>query len=333
MSSASASFRRVAVTVLLLFLPASTFADVFRHADLHLRAGNQPGSYELTARLPDSLRNAGALQWPAGCQQTEARQVDQAGRVMLVVRALCTQPLDRAAVIKAPWPLDGVRLSIGGEGLESGLMLRSSGGVVEIPFGVIQASPRRFLEIAPGMLWQGLLHIWLGWDHLAFVMCLCMLSRGWRLVGLVTAFTVGHSVSLGLAFFGVLRLPIAPVEALIALSIVWMAREALLARTAAPESGSQARGTMVVVAFGLLHGLGFASALDELGIERAERWASLLFFNIGVEVGQVLFVLAVTALFAALRPPRLQRALRQMTLYSAGIVGVFWLGERVASFS
>lgn len=325
-------FRCVALTMLLL-LPASASADVFRHADLHLQAGNEPGSFELTARLPDSLRDAGALQWPAGCQQTDSRQVDQAGRVMLVVRALCTQPLDRAAVITAPWPLDAVRLSIGGDGVESQLTLRSTGDVIEIPFGTIHAGPRHFLEIAPGMLRHGVLHIWLGWDHLAFVMCLCMLSGGWRLVGLVTAFTLGHSVSLGLAFFGVLRLPIAPVEALIALSIVWMAREALLAPTAAAESGSGARSTMVVVAFGLLHGLGFASALDELGIERVERWASLLFFNIGVEIGQVLFVLAVTALFAVLRPPRLRLALRQMALYSAGIVGVFWLGERVASFS
>ncbi len=323
---------RCVVLTLLLLLPASALADVFRHAEAHLEAGNEPGSFVLTARLPASLRDAGAVQWPAGCQQTDSRQVEQAGQVMLVVRARCTQPMDRAVVIKAPWPLDAVRLSIGGDGVESMLTLRPSGDVIQIPFGVIEAGPRGFLELAPGMLLQGVLHIWSGWDHLAFVLCLCMLSRAWRLVGLVTAFTLGHSVSLGLAFFGVLRVPIAPVEALIALSIVWMAREAVLSRTAAPESGSQARGTVVVVAFGLLHGLGFASALEDLGIARAERWASLLFFNIGVEIGQVLFVLAVTALFAALRPPRLRLAVRGMALYSAGIVGVFWLGERVASF-
>lgn len=325
-------FRRVVVAMLLL-LPASALADVFRHAEVHLQAGTEPGSFELTARLPDSLRDAGPLQWPAGCQQTNSRQVEQGGRVTLMVRALCAQPLDRSAVIKTPWRLDAVRLSLGRERPEPGSALRSSGGVIEIPFGASQAGPRPVLDIAPGMLWQGLLHIWLGWDHLAFVMCLCMLSRGWRLVGLITAFTVGHSVSLGLAFFGVLSLPVAPVEALIALSIVWMAREALLARTAAAESESHARGTTVVVVFGLLHGLGFASALSELGIQPAERWPSLLFFNIGVEMGQVLFVLAVTALFAALRPPRLRQALRLTALYCAGIVGVFWLGERIASFS
>lgn len=321
------------VLTLLLLLPAGAFADVFRHADLQLQAGNEPGSVELTARLPDSLRDAGALQWPAGCQQIESRQEDQADRVLLVVRARCTQPLDRAAIIRAPWPLDGARLGMGGEGAAPALTLRPRDGVIEIPFGAIRTGPRPFLEIAPGMLWQGLLHIWKGWDHLAFVLCLCMLSRGRRLVGLVTAFTVGHSVSLGLAFFGVLRLPIAPVEAMIALSIVWMAREGLLARTVDPDSGFHGRGTVVVVVFGLLHGLGFASALGDLGITRGERWASLLFFNIGVEIGQVLFVVAVTALFAVLRPPRLQLALRTTALYCAGIVGVFWLGERVAGFS
>lgn len=324
--------RNVVLSILLL-LPGAASADVFRYADLHLQPGEEPGTFELTARLPDSLRDPGPLQWPAGCEQTDLRQVDQGDRVMLMVRARCTEPLDRAAVIKAPWPLDGARLTLGGEGVETGLTLGPSGGVIEIPFGAIQAGPSGWLEVAPGMLWQGVLHIGFGWDHLAFVMCLCMLSSGLRLLGLLTAFTLGHSVSLGLAFFGVLRLPIAPVEALIALSIVWMAREALLAPGAVPGSGSPARGMTVVVAFGLLHGLGFASALDELGIESAERWPALVFFNLGVEIGQVLFVLALTGLLAVLRPPRLRLALRQVALYSAGIVGVFWLGERVAMFS
>jgi hypothetical protein len=126
---------------------------------------------------------------------------------------------------------------------------------------------------------------------------------------------------------------IAPVEALIALSIVLVARGALLARTAARESASITRAALIVVTFGLIHGLGFASALGKLGIERAERWAALVFFNIGVEIGQVLFVLALVGLFAVLRPPRLRLALRSLALYCAGITGVFWLGERIAGFS
>jgi hypothetical protein len=317
----------------LLLLPGVAWGDVFRFADLHLQVGHDPGSIELTARLPDSLRDAGPLQWPPGCQQTDARQVDMAGRVLLMVRARCTLPLDRGAIIGAPWPLDGARLSIDRDGVASRQTLRPSGDVIEIPFGAIQAGDRSWVEMAPVMLWQGMLHIWLGWDHLAFVLCLCMLSRGWRLLGLVTAFTLGHSVSLGLAFFGVLRIPIAPVEALIALSIVLVAREALLTRTAARESASITRAALIVVTFGLIHGLGFASALGELGIERAERWAALVFFNIGVEIGQVLFVLALVGLFAVLRPPRLRLALRSLALYCAGITGVFWLGERIAGFS
>lgn len=321
------------VLAMLLLLPSAVFADVLRYADLHLQAGEEPGSYELTARLPDSLRDPGALQWPAGCTQTDLRQLDQGGRVMLMARARCTKPPGRGAVIKAPWPLDGARLSMGGDGAQSGLTIRPSNNVIEIPFGISQVGPRRWPETARAMLSQGVLHIGLGWDHLAFVLCLCMRSRGRRLVGLVTAFTLGHSISLGLAFFGVLRVPIAPVEALIALSIVWMARDALLARTDAAESESLARSAMVVMTFGLLHGLGLASALADIGVERAERWAALVFFNLGVEIGQVLFVLVVTALFAVLRTPRQRLVIRQIALYSAGIVGVFWLGERIASFS
>lgn len=324
---------RCGLWILLLALPGSAAADVFRTADLHLQAGSEAGSIELTARLPEALRDADPVQWPPGCIQTDSRQINLAGRVLLMVRAICTQAPDRAAVIKAPWALDGARLSLDSQGVVSRLALRPSAGGMEIPFGIIQAGERGWLEMAPAMLWQGMLHIWIGWDHLAFVLCLCMLCRGWRLLGLVTAFTLGHSVSLGLAFFDVLRLPIAPVEALIALSIVLMAREALLVRTANPGSESIIRATLMVVAFGLIHGLGFASALGELGIAQAERWPALVFFNLGVEIGQVLFVLTLLGLFAALRPPRLRLALRSVALYAAGITGVFWLVERVAGFS
>jgi hypothetical protein len=323
------------VLAVVLLLSGNACADVFRHADLHLRAGDEPGSIELTARLPESLRDAGALQWPPGCRQTSARQTDLAGRVLLAVRAQCTQPLERAATITAPWPLDGARLSIDIEGddHDARLTLRPNGEVLEIPFGVIEADTRGWLALAPEMIRQGVLHIGFGWDHLAFVLCLCMLTRGWRLFGLVTAFTLGHSVSLGLAFFEVLRVPIAPVEALIALSIVFMAREALLARGATAEPAPVARAMLVVVVFGLVHGLGFASALGELGIGHAERWPALVFFNLGVEVGQVLFVMVVTGLFALLRPPRVQFALRGVALHGAGMTGVFWLGQRLVDLA
>ena len=317
----------------LLALPGGASADVFRTADLHLQAGSEPGSIELTARLPDTERNAGTLQWPRGCRQTESRQVDLAGRVLLVVRAVCTQAADRGAVIKAPWTLDGARLSLDRHGAVSSMTLVPGVEGIAIPLGAMQVEERGWLEMAPAMLWQGMVHIWFGWDHLAFVLCLCMLCRGWRLLGLVTAFTLGHSVSLGLAFFDVLRLPVAPVEALIALSIVLVAREAQLAPTAAPRSASTTRAALMVVIFGLVHGLGFASALGELGIAPTERWPALVFFNLGVEIGQVLFVLGLLGLFAALRPPRLQLALRSAAPYAAGITGVFWLVERVAAFS
>jgi hypothetical protein len=210
-------------------------------------------------------------------------------------------------------------------------MLRPSASGLDIPFRTVRSTDRSWTELAPEMLWQGMLHIWLGWDHLAFVLCLCMLARGLELLALVTAFTLGHSLSLGLAFFEVVSIPVAPTEALIALSIVLVAREGLLARTESQRIGSVSRAALVVVVFGLVHGLGFASALGELGISPGERWPALLFFNLGVEIGQLVFVTALLTLGVALRPAVAATA-RVAALYAAGIVGSFWLVERVAGY-
>jgi len=329
----SAEARHLVVLALLLILFAGAAnADVFRSGDLRLQPGGEPDSYQLIARLPESMRGAQVVQWPSGCEQTEARQVALAGRVQLVLGARCSRAPGPGDVIIAPWPLDGARLSIALPGIEASLAITPRAGGLHIPFAEVVEPDRPWTQIAPEMLWQGVLHIWLGWDHLAFVLCLCMLARGWRLLGLVTAFTLGHSLSLGLAFFDVLRLPIAPVEALIALSIVLVAREALLARSAEQQVDSLRRAMITVVLFGLIHGLGFASALGELGIAPGERWPALLSFNLGVELGQVAFVLAVIGLQAALRPARLRLSFRTTSLFAAGICGAFWFFERVAGF-
>ena len=165
-------------------------------------------------------------------------------------------------------------------------------------------------------VWLGVTHILDGADHLAFVACLCMLVRGSALLALVTAFTVGHSVSLALSYFGVIHLPAAPVEAVIALSVAFMAREALVG-----TDRSNGRYLAVVAFFGVLHGLGFASALQDLGIPRSDRLMALASFNGGVEVAQLMFVVVLTTL----------RRWRVPILYAAGTLGMFWTFERIAS--
>jgi hypothetical protein len=322
------SLARAFVTLLLVATPAS--ADVFRSADIRLQAGGAPGTYELSAVVPGVA--ATGIEWPTGCTQTELQRQPLADRTRLVYVAACDRSLDRRDVIRTPWQLDAARFTSDLPGVPASRTLLPSAGGIVIPFGATLGRDRSWTEIAPGMLWQGMLHIWSGWDHLAFVLCLCMLCGGWRLLGLVTAFTIGHSVSLGLAFFEVVAVPVAPAEALIALSIVLVAREALLSRDAADQTRPISRAAALVIVFGLVHGLGFASALGALGVTDGERWPALLFFNLGVEVGQVAFVAAVLALMAALRPVALAATARSASLHAAGIIGGFWFVARVASF-
>jgi len=180
----------------------------------------------------------------------------------------------------------------------------------------------------------GVEHILLGIDHLLFVLALLIVTRGtWLLVKTVTAFTVAHSITLALATLGYVHVPSAPVEAAIALSIVFVAVEIVHLRQG--REGLTVRAPWVVAfAFGLLHGLGFAGALSEVGLPEGHIPLALLFFNIGVETGQLLFVATVLGLMALIRRIRL-RGPRWTGLpapYAIGGIAMFWVIERVAAF-
>jgi hydrogenase/urease accessory protein HupE len=180
----------------------------------------------------------------------------------------------------------------------------------------------------------GVEHILTGFDHLLFVLGLLILAgRSWRLLATVTAFTVAHSVTLALATLGVVHVPQAPVEAAIALSIAFVAVEILRSRMG--QAGLAARSPWVVAfAFGLLHGFGFAGALAETGLPENHIPLALLFFNLGVEAGQLLFIAAVLAL-AWLARRMASRPLGRLELvpsYFIGTLAMFWVFERVASF-
>lgn len=201
------------------------------------------------------------------------------------------------------------------------------------PAATIPAKESPF-AVAGTYLALGVEHILAGIDHLLFVLGLLMLARGrWRLLGTVTAFTVAHSITLALAVLGVVNVPQRPVEAAIALSIAFVALEIL--RTREGEPGIAARSPWIVAfAFGLLHGFGFAGALSEVGLPGAHIPLALLFFNLGVEAGQLLFIAAVLALawlgrrLTARRP----RWLELVLPYFIGTAAMFWMFQRVASF-
>lgn len=191
------------------------------------------------------------------------------------------------------------------------------------------------LEVARTYLVLGIEHILGGIDHLLFVLALLLIVKGLRrVVATITAFTIAHSITLALATVGLLRLPGPPVEATIALSIVFVAAE--IVRIAQGKPGITARWPWAVAfTFGLLHGLGFAGALSEIGVPQNAIPVALFFFNAGVEIGQLIFVgvFSILALLAArINIPRPYWA-RMAPAYAIGTIAVMWVLQRVAMFS
>jgi len=160
---------------------------------------------------------------------------------------------------------------------------------------IVQATPGAG-EVAATYLRLGVEHILFGFDHLLFVLALVILVRNWRRVAVtVTAFTVAHSITLAAATLGLVHVPGPPVEATIALSIVLVAVEILNARHGKPSLTAR-MPWLVAFSFGLLHGFGFAGALAEVGLPQHAIPIALLFFNVGVEMGQLVFVAAVLSI-------------------------------------
>jgi hydrogenase/urease accessory protein HupE len=189
-------------------------------------------------------------------------------------------------------------------------------------------------SVAAEYLELGVEHILLGIDHLLFVLALLLITHGgWKLVKTVTAFTVAHSITLALAALGLVHVPPAPVEAVIALSIVFVAAEILRARQG--YAGIAVRAPWIVAfTFGLLHGFGFAGALSAIGLPEGRIPQALLFFNLGVELGQLLFIAAVTSLIALTGRVRLPfpRWAAVVPPYAIGSVAMFWVIQRVAAY-
>jgi len=176
----------------------------------------------------------------------------------------------------------------------------------------------------------GMGHIWTGFDHLAYLIGLMLVVSGVKaLIKTVTAFTAAHSVTLSLSALGLIDAPPAPVEAVIALSILCVAVELERHRRGLPGL-VQRQPWLVAFPFGLLHGLGFAGALREVGLPPNDIPAVLLCFNLGIEIGQMAFVLAALAAFHGLASawPRLVAPVRHVLPYLIGSVSAFWLIER-----
>jgi hypothetical protein len=190
---------------------------------------------------------------------------------------------------------------------------------------------KSLLQVAASYTVLGMEHILLGLDHLLFVAALLLLVRGWRaLIGTITAFTLAHSLTLAAASLKILSVPSGLIEAFIALSIVFVAAEALH-KMRGRESITTKRPWLIAFAFGLLHGFGFAGALAEVGLPSEAIPTALLFFNIGVELGQLIFVAALVLLAKALRAftSASLAPLRVASSYAIGTAAGYWTVERV----
>lgn len=177
----------------------------------------------------------------------------------------------------------------------------------------------------------GVEHILLGVDHLLFVLGLLLLvANRWTLVKTITAFTAAHSITLAVATLGVAHVPAAPLNASIALSILFLGPE--IVRTWRGETSFTIRHPWVVsFGFGLLHGFGFASGLAQLGLPEKDIPFALLMFNVGVEIGQLGFVLGILLIIRSFRLLQFGQGivLQRMPGYLVGTLGAFWTIQRV----
>jgi len=246
--------------------------------------------------------------------------------------------------VKAGAPLDGQTVSV--EGLPQSVtdvLLRITTADGKIVNDVLRpADPSRTLALAapkglhvPAYVRLGILHILTGFDHLMFVLGLLLLiGPSWRLVKAISAFTVAHSITLALAALGFVHFPSAVIEACVALSIVFVACE-LVPAPGRPETLTHRYPWVIAFTFGLLHGLAFAGALAEVGLPAGEEPMALFLFNVGVEIGQLMFVAAALAAIFALRWLRARLTWDTATFarvapaYVIGGCSAFWLIQRI----
>jgi len=189
-------------------------------------------------------------------------------------------------------------------------------------------------EVASSYWRMGTLHILTGIDHLLFILALMLIVPGyWMLFKTITAFTVAHSISLGLAALGFVHVPPGPTEAVIALSILFLAVEVVHSRQG-KYSLTERAPWIVAFIFGLFHGLGFAGALSEVGLPEHAIPLALFMFNVGVESGQILFLSAVLVIMAVLRwlPIAWPAGSWRLMPYAIGSLAAFWTIQRVDSF-
>ena len=323
----------IGCVVAVMILTGPVRADELKPAYIELaegEAGRWNAVWTVSARSPLGADNRLAL--PSNCAAVGA-QTDEFSRGNRVSRqaldcrgGLAGQRVGLPAL--ASTRTDALLRVSTADGTVQVLRLTPDAPAARLP-GKDAGSP-----VASSYVGLGIEHILGGLDHLFFVIAIVLLLNGWRrIVGAVTAFTVAHSVTLAATSLGWIGLPSRPVEAAIALSIVFLAAETVKGLGQSEPRLSQRYPWVVAFGFGLLHGFGFARALAEIGLPDGERGLALLAFNIGVEIGQLgVVALAMAALVLVARVRSTWNIpVRRALSYAIGSVSVFWLAERMVA--
>ena len=317
---------------LLILMSAAVPAHEARPCYLEVTE-TSAGQYAVLWRTPvlAGMRLPVSLQLPEGVRDLKDPGVDE----------LTDSLVERRWITAEPGGLAGKRIAFPGlqatitdvlvrvkllDGRSWSVIVHPSQPYIEI------AAPESHLAVMAGYIAHGIRHISLGADHLLFLLGLLLIVRNrWMLVKTVTAFTVAHSITLALATLGLASLPVEPLNAAIALSILFLGPE-IVRRWRGQSSFTIRHPWVVAFAFGLLHGFGFASALTSAGLPRAELPLALLGFNVGVEIGQLGFVAVVLLLERAFRilEIRWPRWAESLPGYMVGSLGAFWTLQRVA---
>jgi hypothetical protein len=324
--------RRLCLAGLLLSLASRAAAHEARPAYLEVKE-TAPGRYDLLWRTPvlAGMRLPVVLQVPASVRNLKDPSVQE----------LTDSLLERRTIGAGPEGLAGKRIEFPGlQATITDVLVR-----VELADGrkwsTIVHPSRPWVEItaAQGKLAvigsyvvHGIRHIAFGADHLLFVLGLLLIVKDrWTLVKTITAFTVAHSITLAIATFGYAEAPVLPLNAAIALSIFFLGPE-IVRSWRGGTSFTIEHPWVVAFVFGLIHGFGFASALTSAGLPRADLPLALFGFNVGVEIGQVGFVLLVLLLERSFRllEIRWPRWVEALPGYAVGTLGAFWTIQRTA---
>jgi len=326
--------RALLIFVLLATFAPSVFAHEVRPAYLELHQIG-PDTYDVFWKVPgqgENLRLGLYVELPADCTNVSAP------RATMVNNAFTER-----WTVQCAGGLTGGTIHIAGLSATTTdvlVRLERLDGTAQVtrltpsaPSFVVGAAPRA-LEVARTYSVLGVEHILTGIDHLLFVLALLIITGGgWRLAKTVTAFTISHSLTLTAATLGFVHVPQRPVEAVIALSIVFVAAE-IVRMHRGLESITARAPWLVAFTFGLMHGLGFAGGLSEAGLPAGHIPTALAFFSLGVETGHFLFigvVLSLIVLVSRIRIP-FPRWIELVPPYAIGAIAMFWVIQRTVSF-